>query len=34
MSNGTEIGDSAPFDKVVNVITDSVMEALTGKKKI
>ena len=31
---GQKIGDSAPFDKVVNVITDSVMEALTGKKKI
>lgn len=31
---GQKIGDSAPFDKVVSAISDSVMEALTGKKKI
>jgi hypothetical protein len=31
---GQKIGDSAPFDKMVSVISDSVMEALTGKKKI
>ena len=31
---GEKIGDSAPYDKVVNTITDKVMEALTGKKKI
>ena len=31
---GSKIGDSAPFDKVVKAVTDSVMEAITGKKKI
>jgi hypothetical protein len=29
---GSKIGDSAPFD-IVQKVTDSVMEALTGKKK-
>ena len=31
---GSKIGDSAPFDKIVKAVTDSVMEAITGKKKI
>ena len=31
---GSKIGDSAPFDKIVKTVTDSVMEAITGKKKI
>ena len=31
---GSKIGDSAPFDKVVKAVTVSVMEAITGKKKI
>lgn len=31
---GSKIGDSAPFDTIVKAVTDSVMEAITGKKKI
>ena len=31
---GSKIGDSAPYDQLVKKITDSVMESLTGKKKI
>lgn len=31
---GSKIGDSAPFDNIVKAVTDSVMEAITGKKKI
>ena len=30
---GSKIGDSAPYDKLVQKITDSVMESITGKKK-
>lgn len=31
---GNKIGDSAPFDELVKKITDSVMESISGKKKI
>ena len=31
---GSKIGDSAPYDEVIKKITDSVVEAIIGKKKI